>query len=374
MRIHHVTPHFHPEVGGLEESVRRFALWQADRGDEVVVHTLSITSTGEPLPPADRIDGVTIRRYLPVVRRGYYRTWFRPALDDAELVHLHGYAVRTNDRVARQVSGRPLVYSLHHGVGMPHPRWTHRLMRRGYDYAVGLRTLRRVDRVLVASQQDVPWLTRRGISVDKIRVIPTPLSDDAYLPGDPATGRRLAGADRFLLYVGRLHREKGVAELLEAFARLPAGARLVFAGPDQGMLAPLRQRAADLHMSERVRFLGLVAEDEKRDLLAASAGLVLTSLYEAQGLTILEAWAQGRPVVATRVGALASLVVDGENGLLVSYGDIQELADALARLWNDEDATRRMGERGSLAAEAYRLSRLAPQLQAVYDEITRPSR
>jgi glycosyltransferase involved in cell wall biosynthesis len=247
-------------------------------------------------------------------------------------------------------------------------------MRRGYDYAVGLRTLRRVDRVLVASQQDVPWLTRRGISVDKIRVIPTPLSDDAYLPGDPATGRRLAGADRFLLYVGRLHREKGVAELLEAFARLPAGARLVFAGPDQGMLAPLRQRAADLHMSERVRFLGLVAEDEKRDLLAASAGLVLTSLYEAQGLTILEAWAQGRPVVATRVGALASLVVDGENGLLVSYGDIQELADALARLWNDEDATRRMGERGSLAAEAYRLSRLAPQLQAVYDEITRPSR
>lgn len=374
MRIHHVTPYFHPEIGGLEESVKRFAAWQAERGNQVVVHTLAFTSTWDPLLASDQIDGVTIRRYPPVVRRGYYRTWFRPDLDETDLIHLHGYAVRTNDRVARNASGKPLVYSLHHGVRMPHPTRTHRLLRRGYDYLVGLRTLRLVDRILVASQGDVPWLTRRRIPAEKVRVVPTPLSESDYIPCDPKLGRQVAGADRFVLYVGRLHREKGVAHLLDAFARLPANAHLVFAGPDGGMLANLRQRTEALHLSERVRFLGPVAEDEKRALLAASTCLALPSFHEAQGLTILEAWAQARPVVATRVGALAELVVDHENGLLVPFGDVGGLAKALSRLWNDEDAGRRMGGQGRLLAERYRLDRVAPELQTIYEEITLRSR
>src|SRR5436309_12782697 len=97
---------------------------------------------------------------------------------------------------------------------------------------------------------------------------------------------------------------------------LPAEAHLVFAGPDDGMQAILERGTRELHLQDRVHFLGVVTAEQKRSLLAACASLVLPSVYEAQGLTVLEAWAQRRPVVASRVGALAELSPDGTDGLL----------------------------------------------------------
>lgn len=374
MKIHHVTPYFHPEIGGLEESVKRFAEWQTNRGNEVVVHTLALTFSGERLPPEDQANGILVRRYAPVVRKGYYRTWFRPDLRGADLIHLHGYAVRTNDRVARTVVGTPLVFSLHHGVRMPHPDTTTRLFRLVYDQIEGIPTLRRAQRILVASEGDRPWLVRRRIPAERIRVLPTPLSDEAFIPGDSARGRELAGADRFILYVGRLHREKGVASLIDALPPSPPHVHIVFAGPDAGMGAALKARAEVLHLATRIRLLGRVSEEAKRSLLAGCACLALPSFHEAQGLAILEAWAQGRPVVATRVGALPELVTDSETGLLVSYGDVDGLVTAFNRILNSEAEARTMGERGRLVAERFRLHRIGPQLDAIYDEVTRESR
>src|SRR5213592_2410618 len=97
----------------------------------------------------------------------------------------------------------------------------------------------------VTSSGDVPWLTRRGIPDAKVRVVPSPLPDDAYVPGDASWGRDRVGGP-FILYLGRLHEEKGVDDLLEAFSRLPPDARLVLAGPDGGRLSALRTRARDL--------------------------------------------------------------------------------------------------------------------------------
>ena len=368
MRIHHVAPHFHPEIGGLEESVLRFASWQASHGHEVVVHTSALGVAGDALPREGSVDGIRILRYPPVVVRGYFRTWFRPAISGADVVHLHGYAVRTNDYVARRLRGTPIAFSLHHGVLMPHPTASTRLLRRLYDAVTGVRTLRRVDRVLAASSREVPWLLGHGVPESRVRVLPTPLPDESFEPGDPSWARSEVGP-RFLLYLGRLHEEKGVDDLLEAFAALPADTRLAFAGPDGGRLDGLRRRARDLAVESRVAFLGRVTEAQKRSLLAACTALVLPSAYEAQGLAALEAWAQGRPVVVTRVGALAELVADGQTGLVVPYHDLPALADALRRICGSTDSGEALGARGRAAAEGFRIADLGPRLDAIYAEI-----
>lgn len=368
MRIHHVTPHYAPEVGGLEDSVARFASWQARTGHHVVVHTSVVTTSGKSLPMEDRFHGVLVKRYATEGGKGYYRTWFRPRIEDADLVHLHGYAVRTNDVVAASLAGTPFVYSLHHGVRMPHPTSVS-VLRWAYDRFRGLPTLRRAARVLVASRGDLPWLERRGIPSSKIRHLPTPLADEAFLPGDRLRGRALAGRDRFFLYLGRLHAEKGVVETLDAIARIP-DARLVYAGPDAGMRPSLQARAAAHGMIDRVSILGFVPEAAKRDLLAATTALVLPSTYEAQGIVVLEAWAQGRPVVATHVGALAEIVVQGRTGLLVPRGDVDALTRALRRLSSGEADGEAMGAMGRTIAAGYRLDVLAPRLEAIYREIT----
>lgn len=368
MRIHHVAPHFHPEIGGVEEGVLRFGAWQVAKGHSVVVHTSALTTSGETLPEEGNVDGIRIRRYPPVAVRGYFRTWFRPVLSEADVVHLHGYAVRTNDYVARTVRGTPLVFSLHHGVLMPHPTAYTRVLRRIYDTAIGVRTLRRVDRVLVNSPRDLPWLLRHGIPETHVGVLPTPLPDASFDPGDPTWARGAVG-ERFFLYVGRLHEEKGVDDLLEALPRLPPDLRLAYAGPDAGRLSSLQRRARDLGVEDRVAFLGFVTEAQKRSLLAACTALVLPSAYEAQGLVVLEAWAQSRPVVVSRVGALAQIVSDGQTGFVVPYHDVPALAAALQRVASLEDSGAAMGALGRARVEEFRTAKLAPRLDAIYDEI-----
>src|SRR5436309_3013278 len=260
LTIHHVAPHFYPEIGGLEDSVRRFSAWLVERGHHVVVHTSALTISGERLAPRDSIDGIEIRRYEPIARRGYYRTLFRPDLSAAQLIHLHGYAVRTNDRVVREYRDRRLAFSLHHGVRMPAVDARTRVLRRGYDALVGLRTLRRVGRIVVPSVADRDWLAHHRVPADRVSILPTPLPKEAFDAGNSSWASAQTGGAPFVLYLGRLHQEKGVDDLLETVPHLPASIRLMYAGPDGGRLEALRNRARELRVEDRVRFLGVVSE------------------------------------------------------------------------------------------------------------------
>jgi glycosyltransferase involved in cell wall biosynthesis len=137
-----------------------------------------------------------------------------------------------------------------------------------------------------------------------------------------------------VLYAGRLSPEKGVSELVEA-AR---GMRLVVAGD-----GPLRERVPGA--------LGFVPHDELQRLYARAAIVVCPSRREGFGVACLEAMAHARPVVATEVGGLRDLVVDGETGVLVPPQDPSALRDALERLLADADLRRRLGGAGRRRAQ-----------------------
>jgi len=369
LTIHNVTPHFYPEIGGLEESVRRFGGWLVRRGHRVVVHSSSLSTSGTSLPAGGSIDGIEIRRYAPSRNRGYFRTWFQPDLSGAQLLHLHGYAVRTNDRVVRTLGDRQIVFSLHHGVRMPHTAPLTWFLRRGYDVFVGVPTLRRVRCIVVPSPGDRAWLTAHRVPAERVRILPTPLLEDAFDAGDPAWARERIGTTPFVLYLGRLHSEKGVDDLLETVPYLPTKVRLAFAGPDAGRLETLRKRARELKITDRVLFLGVVTEAQKRSLLAACTALALPSLFEAQGLAVLEAWAQGRPVIASDVGALSELVVPGETGILVPHADVLSLASGLRELLEHPERGDKMGRRGQAFVQQFRLEKLGLALESIYREV-----
>ena len=131
----------------------------------------------------------------------------------------------------------------------------------------------------------------------------------------------------FVLYAGRLSPEKGVLELLEAANGIP----LVVAGD-----GALRDRVPNA--------LGFVPHDELVRLYERSAVVAVPSYREGFGVVCAEAMAHGRPVVASAVGGLLDLVVDGETGLHVPPGDVGALRAALARLLGDRDLRRRLGD------------------------------
>lgn len=159
----------------------------------------------------------------------------------------------------------------------------------------------------------------------------------------------LADGDIAVLYLGRLHRDKGLAELGDAFAKLAArrpALHLLLAGPDEGALALLQN--ATLAFRDRVHVIGLTREPQK--YMAAADVFCLPSYREGFGLSLLEAAAAGVPCVASRIYGITDAVEDGVTGLLVPVRDAAALAEGLRRLVDDPDLRARMGEAARLRA------------------------
>ena len=161
----------------------------------------------------------------------------------------------------------------------------------------------------------------RALGAAKVEVIPSGVE----LP--PDVGEEASPPE--VLYAGRLSPEKGVEELVAA----SQGLNLVVAGD-----GPLRPQVPGA--------LGFVPHDELQHLYARAAVVACPSRREGFGVACLEAMAHGRPVVASAVGGLKDLVVDGKTGLLVPPGDPEALRAALERLLADAELRRRLGACG----------------------------
>src|SRR5207253_481877 len=132
-----------------------------------------------------------------------------------------------------------------------------------------------------------------------------------------------AGQGGYAIFVGRLSPEKGIETLLSAWQRIAAVLPLKIVG-DGPLAEQVRTAAA---RDPRIEWLGRRTPDEVLDLIGDASCLVMPSIwYETFGRTIIEAYAKGTPVVASRIGALAELVEDGRTGLLFTPGDAADLA------------------------------------------------
>jgi len=153
----------------------------------------------------------------------------------------------------------------------------------------------------------------------------------------------------YALFVGRLSAEKGVETLIRAAALSPQiPVRIVGTGPDE---ARLRKLCGTLHASN-VEFRGFKDGQQLEAEFKGAAFAVVPSIwYEVFGLVALEAFAYGKPVIATQIGGLPEVVKDGKSGLLVSAGDEAELAMAMQRLWIDRDFALKLGQNGRKIAE-----------------------
>jgi glycosyltransferase involved in cell wall biosynthesis len=176
-----------------------------------------------------------------------------------------------------------------------------------------------------------------------------------------------AGAEPRLLCIGRLIPIKGHLVLLRALAqargRVP-GVTLDLAG--RGPLEPaLKEYARELGLEDAVRFLGFVSPVQQA--VEDAAIVVVPSLGEGFGMVALEAMERARPVIASAVGGLPEIVVDGETGLVVPSGDADALAEAVVALAGDLDRSAAMGEAGRRRALAeFTPERSARRIEELY--------
>jgi glycosyltransferase involved in cell wall biosynthesis len=217
---------------------------------------------------------------------------------------------------------------------------------------------RRVNRFLTPSSFLRGKIITGGIPAPRVTHLPLFLQDEMFNGGVEDQG--------YLLFLGKLDPIKGIYPLLEA-ARLAPEVKLLLAG---GVNATVAGALNNL-LPANARYLGMKSREEVRRLLAGARALVLPSIwYENQPLAILEAFAAGKPVIASDLGGMTELVKDGERGLLVPHGDVTALAEGMRWMSANPGKAKDMGK----AAQVYAIKTHAPdyhyqKVKQIYEEV-----
>ncbi len=333
----------------------------ADMADDLGVRRRHVRTLGPELRPL-----ADLRALVSLVRIA--RT-YRP-----DVVHTHTAKAGMLGRLAALgVRPRPVIVHTYHGHVLE-----------GYfgraksGFYRGLeRGLARVsDRLVGVSQATVDDLVRLRVAPpERFAVVPLGLRLERFLelapePRGPVREELgLEPGDVLLTFVGRLVPIKRVDRLLDAVAAARrAGAPVILAVVGDGEeRAALEARAGRLPIADRVRFLGY--RRDLADIVAATDIAVLTSDNEGTPVSLIEAGAGARPMIATRVGGVAD-VVARDTGVLVEPDDVAGFAEAIAALAGDPERRRALGSRArEHIGERYRVPRLLERIAGLYEEL-----
>jgi len=354
MRIVHVIHHYWPFIGGIENVVKALAEGMVKLGHEV--HVVASRYGAEGRPREEVVNGVHVHR-VRSVRLGYPDLTYPleypiDLLKSADVVHGHSqnslFTVKMIEK-AKQLGVKTVTHFMAVDALSDHPNALVRLLGPLYGRWTVLRATRSSDVRLVKSLRDREMLKSR-YGIDAVYV---PDGVDEGLLNMPNKAEefkaRYSINEPFVVYIGRLHRLKGIDVLIKAIsiATKEEPITAVIIGP--GDQRPYRKLVSRLGVGRNVVFTGFVSEEVKISALDASAALVLPSIsnyVEAFSLAITEAWARGKPVVASTVGETPYRVRHMVNGLLVPPRNPKALADAILQLIRDRKLGERLGAEG----------------------------
>lgn len=200
-----------------------------------------------------------------------------------------------------------------------------------------------------------------------MHVVPQGINEDFF-------SMRCSADSCVLLSVGAIGSRKGHLLTLQAFERLRetgVDARLVIVGTiaDQTYLEQLESALSISKYKDGVRLYTNLSSENLKQLYKEAHLFVLHSEEESQGIVFAEAMATGLPIVATRVGGIPYVVMDGENGLLTEYGDVKAFADAMACLMTDGNRWLGMSEISRKLAQDYHWSAISEKMMRVYHSV-----
>ena len=372
MKVAHFVQGYQPAIGGTEYLIQRVSEELANTfRDEVTVYTTNaynceaFTHPGTKVMPAGEevIDNVTVKRYpvfnrLAPALRAAQKAAFRfrlprndlirtvysgPLLPgiwsdlgrvDADVVaassfplmHMH-YA-----GIAARRTGAPLVL---HGGLHPDDAW-------GFDRSVIYKAIAKADAYIANTTFERDFLLGKDIDGEKIHVVGVGTDPEKFAGVDASVVReRLGWPDGpIIAFVGQQGGHKGIETLLKAmplvWRRLPE-VKLIIAGSRTNYSPVLDGLIESFDSEERKRVVTIpdFEEKEKAEIIAAADVFASPSGFESFGITYLEAWAAGKPVIGCRSGAVPSVITDGQDGILVDYKDNRELAGVLLELLFD---------------------------------------
>lgn len=390
LSILHVVMTFHrnSSAGGPIQNVYAYSQGLMTRGHSVSVccsdrltlnSRVQIDDWDRGISSPTHWDGIEVS-YVRSYHLGYggYGTVIAPALcpylmreiSKYDVVHLHGAWNTFNvvGGVVASLKGVPFVVQLHNTYGI---RLNRVILKRLFHLLVRRRWLDRAAAIIALTPSEKEeYLASRPKDRSKTYIVPAAMPSIERVP---ARGqfRQEWGIPRnayLILYLGRLHKGKGLDYLLEAVSRLD-GSRiaLVIVGPDAGYEAQIRDRTQTLGLSDKVIFTGPIYGSRKYTAFRDADVFVLPSMFEQLPISALEAAIFRLPLVLSERCGMTDVVLETEAGIIVPYGETKALAEALESLCDDPLQRRRMGSNAREMVEEYcDPSQVIDTLEAVY--------
>jgi len=375
MKVIQVTERYPPAVGGVETHVLRLSQELRKLGIEVEILTTDLYST-VPIVRFQRtstqedtfVTRVAGFSFLPIPQGlGIVSPTMLRHLKGASIIHAHGYGhFPTYLTNFCRIAKLPVVVTTHSDAGRPSIRKT------VFDIVVPRLSIKFAQKIIAVSNHEKEVLIRRGISPDKISVIPNGID-----VGEISLGRansRKRGNGKTAIYSGRIDSEqKGLDLLIEAFGHLASsnpGLDLVLMGPDwNGSTRRLKELSAKLGIGGKVRFTGFLERQEYLQILRSADLFILPSRFEPFGIVLLEAIALGVPIVASNIGAIPEILEGGKFGLMFDSGDVNSLVQRIQEAISDEKGAAMRAEDAKSSLNKYAWANVAKDTLRVYREV-----
>lgn len=177
-----------------------------------------------------------------------------------------------------------------------------------------------------------------------------------------------------VLFLGCLCDRKGIWDVLECIKKLDStldkDVKFMLCG--DGEIEKVKRKIELLEISHRISHIGWINEGEKQAIFKSSALNILPSYQEGLPMTILETMAYGIPNISTNISGIPSIIHDGENGLLIEPGDVDALADKIAKLMSNDKLRQKFSENAyNLIKQKYSISQMIDKTEAIYETVVR---
>ena len=375
MKILQVIPYFTPQRGGDVNVCYNMSKYLIEHNNEITIATTDFeldTNYVNTIPEISVVNFKCIRNIGLFLYSPDINIWAKENVKNFDVVHLHTFRSYQNNVICKYCREYDIPYILQaHGSMLPYSEKD--LLKKAYDLVWGNKILNEAAEFIALTRIEANQYNSKGILENKIRIIPNGISMLGYetqlQKGDFKKKYGLSTGCRIILYVGRLHKSKGIELLLEAFADICTRMEdviLVIVGPNSGHKAVLEKFIGDLEIKDKVLFTGFIQDDEKKAAYM-DADVFVTPKFSGFPITILEACAYGAPVVITKKGDEID-GIRGNIGGIVDY-DFKQLSDAIYLILTDDELRDEIKEKQKeLIIKNYQWNIIAKKLNNLYKE------
>lgn len=291
----------------------------------------------------------------------------------ADVVHCHTWYTFFAGFLAKILYRLPLIMTMHSLE--PLRPWKEEQLGPGYHLSSWMEKngVEYADRVIaVSAEMKEDIIKTYQIAPEKVTVIHNGIDLDQYRPVQDRSYLDEQGINYpYLLFVGRISRQKGILQLLEAMDQLDQ-VHLVLCASAPDTLELEREVRERVNQNPRIKWINeMVAKDKVIQLYSHAAAFICPSVYEPFGIINLEAMACKAPVIASRVGGIKEVVIDGVTGFLVSPDNPRELAERIKFSLEHPELMGEFGENGRQRVEQYfSWESIAKRTVALYQQVS----